>query len=558
MINVNHPQVLDLIAEYRAPGRWDSAAFLIWYLENYYRLDAQEAIDSVCDKENDKGVDGIWISEDEEAIVVFQSRMKENPAKRVGDSSLREFGGTLLQFKTKTALKAMIESAGMAKVASLARRLELLTKIVSGSYTVRGEFISNLDIDGNGEAYLKSAPNIRFVGKQYLQDRHISSSRELPVQAPATFSTRGYTVTEHRVDAKTRALIVPVRASDLVKLEGIADQSIFAFNVRGPLGNTAINKAIVASIKNRKLHQSFPLFHNGITIIATNVDIKRDALITQNYYVVNGCQSLTALFENQKQLTHDLRILVKFIKLPKNAALGETITMFSNNQNGVRSRDFMSNNKTQIRLQHDFKQHYGGDYFLEIKRGEQDDGGVVLTNEDAGLYLMAFDLREPWATHRKYQVFGEKHAELFARPEATAHRIVLCQVMMEAIKDAVVSMTNQPCSKYLLTRYFFLYTIRLMIDHDPICSSLLSNPQKYVKTAKKRDALRKTIRTVANEIVVDLNAELDPLGDDFDYRDKLRDETWVKDLAKKIYTLREKLVLQKRMDSIKQLWEEHS
>jgi len=132
MINVDHPEVLDLVADYRASGRWDSAAFLIWYLENYYRLDPQEAIDSVCDKENDKGVDGIWVNEDEEAIVVFQSRLKEDPSKKIGDSPLRTFGGTLLQFKTKAALKAMIESAGMAQVASIAKRLELLTKIGSG------------------------------------------------------------------------------------------------------------------------------------------------------------------------------------------------------------------------------------------------------------------------------------------------------------------------------------------------------------------------------------------------------------------------------------------
>jgi len=36
---------------------------------------------------------------------------------------------------------------------------------------------------------------------------------------------------------------------------------------------------------------------------------------------------------------------------------------------------------------------------------------------------MAFDLKEPWGTHRKYQVFDEKHADLFARPEVTADRI---------------------------------------------------------------------------------------------------------------------------------------
>ena len=558
MINVDYPKVLDLIAEYRASGRWDSAAFLMWYLESYYRLDPQEAIDSVCDKENDKGIDGIWVNEDEEAIVVFQSRLKESPAKKIGDSPLRNFGGTLLQFKTKAALKAMIESAGMAQVASIAKRLELLTKIGSRGYTVRGEFLSNVNADANGNAYLKSTPNVKFLGKKYLEDRYISSSRDLPKHAPASFSTKGYIVTEHRVDAQTRALIVPVKATDLVRLGGIPDQSIFAYNVRGPLGKTAINKAIVASIKSRSLHQSFPLFHNGITIIAGEVRVKKDTLSAKDYYVVNGCQSLTALFENQKFLTPKLRILTKFIKLPKDGALGEIITMFSNNQNGVRSRDFMSNNKIQIRLQHDFKQHYGGEYFLEVKRGEQDDGGTVLTNETAGLYLMAFDLKEPWATHRKYQVFGEKHTDIFARPEATAHRIVMCQVMMEAIRGAIKKMANEACAKYNLTRYFFLYMIRQMIDHDAIAKPLLSNPQKFVKAAKKRDAFRKTMHTIADEIVVDLNLELEPLGDDFDYRDKMRDEAWVKDLGKKILSLRIKLMQQGRMKSIKQLWEEFS
>ena len=253
-----------------------------------------------------------------------------------------------------------------------------------------------------------------------------------------------------------------------------------------------------------------------------------------------------------------MRILTKFIKLPKGSALGETVTMFSNNQNGVRSRDFMSNNKIQIRLQHDCQKHYRGDYFLEIKRGEQDDGGVVIANETAGLYFMAFDLKEPWATHRKYQVFGEKHADLFARPEATAHRIVMCQVMMEAIRDAVAKMKNEACAKYLLTRYFFMYTIRQMIDHDPVGNALLSTPQKFVKTVKKRDAFRKCMRTVAEEIVVDLNLELEPSGDNFDFRDRMRDEVWVKDLSTKIVSLRIKLVQQGRMKSIKHLWEEFS
>ena len=55
MINLDYPDILDLFSEYLDPKRTESAAFLIWYLENYYRLDSLEAVDSVCDQRGDKG-----------------------------------------------------------------------------------------------------------------------------------------------------------------------------------------------------------------------------------------------------------------------------------------------------------------------------------------------------------------------------------------------------------------------------------------------------------------------------------------------------------------------
>ena len=58
-MNVDYPEILRHIADYNVSGRTESASFLIWYLENYYRLSSQEAIDSVCDQRGDKGIDGI-------------------------------------------------------------------------------------------------------------------------------------------------------------------------------------------------------------------------------------------------------------------------------------------------------------------------------------------------------------------------------------------------------------------------------------------------------------------------------------------------------------------
>ena len=60
MLNVEYPYILELFPEHLLPGRTESAAFLIWYLQNYYRLDEVDAIDAVCDQKGDKGKNLRW------------------------------------------------------------------------------------------------------------------------------------------------------------------------------------------------------------------------------------------------------------------------------------------------------------------------------------------------------------------------------------------------------------------------------------------------------------------------------------------------------------------
>ncbi len=551
-INVDQPRVQTLFAAHRDPRRWDSSAFLIWYLENYYRLETQEAIDSVCDKGNDKGIDGIWVNDSAETIVVFQSKLLDSPTRFIGDSSLRTFAGTLRQFETKQGLKAMVSSAGLAEVVALVDRLEILTKI--DSYTVRGEFVSNVNIDTNGKSFLESVSNIEYVGKEHLESRYISDSRNVRMHEPQLFDTTGYSPTQYQVDNSTKAVIAPIKASELVRLEGISDQSLFDQNVRGPLGKTAINKAIVDSIREKKLHKSFPLFHNGITIIASKVEVSEHYITTEDYYVVNGCQSLTSLFNNQGSLTEDLRILTKFIQLEKSSPLGAMITKFSNNQNGVGVRDFMSNNRMQVRLQNEFGSSYQGQYWFEIKQGEPIGSGLKITNEDAGLFLMAFDLKEPWATHRKYEVFRDKHTEIFGRPEVTADRIVLCRVIADSARASINGLNNKLAAKYIVTLYFLMYVARLVVDGDPLNKELLTNPASFVRDIAARNKFLICMKSITDDIVTDLNIAIEDAGPDFDYRDKFRDSKWVKQLAGEIIGTRQKLVRRKTLPTLKEAW----
>jgi len=221
---------------------------------------------------------------------------------------------------------------------NLVRRLEIATK--RKTHTLKGVFLSNVEIDGNGKAFLGCAPEIFFVGENHLNATYISDERNTTIATDAEFDVSGFSISEYIVDASTKSLIAPIKALELTALNGIADQSLFDYNVRGSLGKTQVNKDIVSSIKDPRTHKLFPLFHNGITIICESLDATADKIKIKNYYVVNGCQSLTALYENRPSLTGELRVLTKFAKMTVPSPLATQVTRFSNNQNGVKPRDF--------------------------------------------------------------------------------------------------------------------------------------------------------------------------------------------------------------------------
>ncbi len=66
-LNLEYPAILDLVRMSLVPGRTESHAFLVWFLQHYFRLDEIEAQDTVCDGPDDKGVDGIYLEDNLES-----------------------------------------------------------------------------------------------------------------------------------------------------------------------------------------------------------------------------------------------------------------------------------------------------------------------------------------------------------------------------------------------------------------------------------------------------------------------------------------------------------
>jgi hypothetical protein len=319
---------------------------------------------------------------------------------------------------------------------------------------------------------------------------------------------------------------------------GISNGELFAWNVRQWLRKTKVNRDIELSIKKQDEHKYFPAFHNGLTVLCKNLTLKKDKITVSGYAVVNGCQSLTGLYENRKRLSSDLRILTKFIKVSPETPLALKITDHTNNQNGTTARDLQSNNPIQTRLQTEI--NAGKKFYYRIKRGEHFDWDVdrVIENELAARILLASDLKQPWSCHQTYKLFDELHSEIFGRPEVNGSRIVNAYNIYRLVLGKLDLLENQLFARYSITRYLVLYLLREALDKDPQGKEFCSDPTPFINSKKKQARVMECVDKVAQVVVRILDSEIkrrdaDPSAP-FDFKRELKSPNSVRDIRSTI------------------------
>jgi hypothetical protein len=520
-----------IIASYETKGRSESASFLNWFLENVYRLDDVAADDAICDESNDKGIDAIYLDHNQEEIHFIQSKVRQNPAATVGDVALKNLAGSLAQFQTPVAIDAVLQGQANATLKRIVTKLDLKGMVESG-YKVLGVFVTNELLDVAAKEYLSVNQAITVYDKNRIASETIDIEKDGGIADEFSFEVDYVAPMKFEVGAEATAYIFPALASELVKLKGISDGTLFSQNVRLSLGSTSVNSAIAKSIQDKSEHKYFPLFHNGIILLCGEAKLEKDRLGIKDYVVVNGAQSLSTFFKHESAISADLRILVKVIAL-RNPALAQKITLNSNNQNAIKPRDLRSNHDIMLRLKKEFEQSKEPFYF-EIKRGEAvPQGMTIIPNDLAGRMLLSFDLYEPNSCHQLYRIFDEEYADIFGRKEVDAYRIIFLWNIMEVIKSVVPNIENKPFGNYGLTKYFLLYVVSKILDRAGKDRAIVANPKAYWK-AKELPELYNKISELLKGLIVDLNYEVKAVGEVFDYKADLKSPKSVEEWGTKL------------------------
>ena len=554
------PQDLEfssLTAAYLAPysKRAPSASeqFLLWFLESIFRLDQQDADDACVDKRQDKGVDGIFVNDSVETIYLFQSKIKQSEGGKLGDTDLKEFWGTLTQFQSTDTIQVVLNGGAHEGLKAAIQREKLIEKLDNG-YTVEGVFCCNVDLNSDGRDYLKTCPELIVYDATRISEEYVELDSAGGIKEVFKFDTSDTEVIKYRTAEAVSARIFLADALQLTHMKGISDGSLFQQNVRLDLGNTKVNKSLLESMRAKEEHKNFPLYHNGITILCEEIEERSDFISVKNYVVVNGAQSLTSLQKAKSSLTSDLKILVKVVALQSNAELTDKITINSNNQNATKPRDMRSNHDIQRRIKKEVDSLNYKNLVYEIKRGEANQDKIAVSNEDAGLAVLALDLGEPWSCHQKYKVMDESHGKIFGRPDVIGSKIVVLSEAIKSLNPVLDEFKESQFGHYNLTRFFLAHAVAEIIKDDERGKMLFANFDPLFKHNQIEQFLA-LFTQLASTTVDDLNVEISELSETgtFDYKSDLKSPKWCRQMTEKLKATYKKDVKRKKAEPIGEL-----
>ncbi|WP_216378671.1 AIPR family protein [Arcanobacterium phocae] len=166
--------------------------------------------------------------------------------------------------------------------------------------------------------------------------------------------------------------------ADLVIKQG---KNIYSRNIRGALGNTEVNRDIIQTVQDEP--ENFWYFNNGLTFLADDIQTPplRDPAFARlkvtKGSIVNGAQTSSSLASLRDSGSFDanlerVRVQVRLISA-RNANEDEEfprqVTRFTNSQNGVGAKEFVSLDDFQKRLQKEVDEQFARNYYIRSGTG---------------------------------------------------------------------------------------------------------------------------------------------------------------------------------------------
>ena len=162
-----------------------------------------------------------------------------------------------------------------------------------------------------------------------------------------------------------KSCILVVEASQIISLyrHNNVQDALFTMNIRNYVGNTKTNKEIISSARN--FADRFFYYNNGISCLATEMEVSGDRVRAKGLQVINGAQTVKALVRaggNEKDnpwkgKSGDPLVLIRIteaLNYGRDGSFREEVIKYNNTQNLIKNSDFRSNDP----IQNDLKKRF--------------------------------------------------------------------------------------------------------------------------------------------------------------------------------------------------------
>jgi hypothetical protein len=519
-------------------ARTASAALLAWFLTTVWRLEPDDVEDSICDGGGDKGIDALAVDEDLREITLFQSKHRQKADAKQGDADLKNLVGAAAFFATTKAVDQLMRSGPNPELLRLLTRKEVRERVAEGAHATRLVFVTNGTLDPSGRDYVSALggqqPSFEVWDQSKLSA--VAERTRRPELLPDQVTLRAVAEpTGKTLEPGVEMAVALVGAEQLINLPGISDLSLFDRNVRLSLGRTRINRELAETVRRPSEHKLFPAYHNGLTILTHRLRVSGDRLHLDGITVVNGCQSLLALYRNKDHISSDLNVLVKVVQVGAHNDLTDKITYRTNNQNPVDIRDQRSTDSIQRDLQTQVREKYGTSMAFGIREGETFGATPVLDNQLAAQLITAVYLREPWNAVRKVRLFDEDYRRIFSR-SVDAHRLFLLYRLSLAIDSVRNKLSAELRSSFSSVRLTLAHLISQTLDESELGQTLQEHPQRWLPAQSR--AVDKALKRMATEVVDSVNyfvdAERQEKGEAFDPKTVFKSQQGVRKVEREV------------------------
>lgn len=483
-INQFQNELRSIIKNQYSSLRTDSINLLLWFLEYGFDLDKDLAISLVCDGRNDKGIDGLYVDTIEEIIYVLQSKIKDNNDRQIGDRVLRDFSGVRNWFKNSDTVKTLKDSTINIELKSLLSELRIEELI--NDYEVEYHLVINAFSNTDTEEYLKVNTDIQIWDIEALKKfHHLTKDDPLVMEKHSFYNIPDEELILSEMKNNIKTAIAPISATEILKLTGIDDLTLFNKNVRYGLGNTRVNKSIKKTLQNSEERENFLLFHNGISMVCEKFDYDENTeqLNVENYSIVNGAQSILSFYNNDKLLDDNIKILVRITEVGSNLDLTKLISRYNNNQNSISMKDLRSNDKVQNRLIREFEdlnKNMGIKVIYTSKRGVVIENGYrELPSDYCGQLIESCYLFRPHYTHLKTAMFDSRYNEVFNK-NSTSIKLLSYFNAHQMLKKVIKKIEDKGIADYGLAQYFLLMCLFKLLNSDNEIQKIVKDENVYI------------------------------------------------------------------------------